>query len=208
MPAELAAATAFGPPVVQIRSTPSWWKRCWETSRVGIGNHLQGIRRKPRGLACLLEDLDRLDRALRRPRRRPEDHRVAGLGSDDRLEQGGRGRVGDRDQGQHDADRLGDVLDAPLVVLLDHADRLLVLEVVVEELGGDEVLDDLVLEHPEVGLLHRQRGQLEGVLETGHDHGPDDPVDGLLIEFAEGLRGGFRPLDEIVDALGLFGLER
>ena len=37
MPAALAAATAFGPPVVQIRSMPSWWKRYWETSRVGSG---------------------------------------------------------------------------------------------------------------------------------------------------------------------------
>ena len=37
MPAALAAATAFGPPVVQMKSTPGWWKRYWETSSVGSG---------------------------------------------------------------------------------------------------------------------------------------------------------------------------
>ncbi len=37
LPASLAAATAFGPPVVQIKSTPGWWKRYWETSSVGSG---------------------------------------------------------------------------------------------------------------------------------------------------------------------------
>src|SRR3954449_1306649 len=36
-PASLVAATALGPPVVQIRSTPSWWKRYCEASRVGSG---------------------------------------------------------------------------------------------------------------------------------------------------------------------------
>ena len=37
MPAALAAATAFGPPVVQMKSTPGWWKRNCETSSVGSG---------------------------------------------------------------------------------------------------------------------------------------------------------------------------
>ncbi len=37
MPAAFAAATAFGPPVVQMKSTPGWWKRYCETSSVGSG---------------------------------------------------------------------------------------------------------------------------------------------------------------------------
>ena len=37
LPAALAAATAPGPPVVQMRSTPGWWKRYCETSSVGSG---------------------------------------------------------------------------------------------------------------------------------------------------------------------------
>ena len=37
MPASFVAWTAFGPPVVQMKSTPGWWKRYWETSSVGSG---------------------------------------------------------------------------------------------------------------------------------------------------------------------------
>ena len=59
LPAAFAAATAFGPPVVQIRSIPSWWKRYWETSRVGSGITWSASGGSPSRLAGLLEDLDR-----------------------------------------------------------------------------------------------------------------------------------------------------
>ena len=76
-----------------------------------VGDDLERAGRQPLRLAGALEDLDRARRAARGTRRRPEDHRVARLGRDDRLEQRGRGRVRDRQQREHDADRLGDVLD-------------------------------------------------------------------------------------------------
>src|SRR5436309_3195330 len=37
LPASFVAATAFGPPVVQIRSMPGWWNRYCDTSSVGSG---------------------------------------------------------------------------------------------------------------------------------------------------------------------------
>ncbi len=37
LPAAFAAATAFGPPVVQMKSTPGWWNRYCETSSDGSG---------------------------------------------------------------------------------------------------------------------------------------------------------------------------
>ena len=37
LPASFAAATALGPPVVQMKSMPSWWNRYCETSSVGSG---------------------------------------------------------------------------------------------------------------------------------------------------------------------------
>src|SRR5947209_17639801 len=37
LPAALAAAGALGPPVVQMKSTPGWWNRYWETSSEGSG---------------------------------------------------------------------------------------------------------------------------------------------------------------------------
>jgi hypothetical protein len=172
-----------------------------------VGDHLQRIRGQPGLGAGLLEDLHRALGAASRARRRPEDHRVACLGRHDRLEERGGGGVGDRQQRQDDADRLGDLLDAPRRVLRDDTDRALVLEVVVEELGRDVVLDHLVLEDAEAGLLHRQLGQLDRVLETGHDHGPHDAVDGLLVEPAQ--RAGRRPraFDIAVQPRGAFGFD-
>ena len=103
--------------------------------------------------------------AARGSRRRAEDDGVARLGGDDRLEQHGRRRVGDRRQREHDADRLGDVADrrARASSSITPTDRLS-LQVVVEELGGDVVLDHLVLEDAEAGLLHRQPCQLDRML--------------------------------------------
>ena len=172
-----------------------------------IGDHLQGVGRQSRRLAGLLQDLDRALGAAGGARRRPEDDRVARLGRDDRLEQRRRGRVGDGQQPEHDADRLGHLLDVALGVLADDADRALVLEVVVEELGGDVVLEDLVLEDPEPGLLHGELGEVDGVLEAGDDHRPHDRVDGLLVQAAEGAGGGAGALDVAVQALGEDGLD-
>jgi len=73
----------------------------------GVLDHLQGVRRQPGRLAGLLEDLDRALGAAGRAGRGPEDDGVARLGRDDRHEEGRRGRVGDRQQPEDDADRLG-----------------------------------------------------------------------------------------------------
>jgi hypothetical protein len=63
--------------------------------------------------------------------------------------------IGDRQQREHNANRLRDVLNRALAILVDHAHRFLVLELVAQELGRDVILEHLVLEHAEVGLLHR-----------------------------------------------------
>ena len=97
---------------------------------------------------------------------------------------------------------------AALGVLVDHADGALVLQVVVEELGGDVVLDHLVLEHAEAGLLHRQPRELDGVLQPCDDERPDDPVDGLLVvDAAECVRRGARARDDLVEPFELFVVE-
>jgi hypothetical protein len=48
-------------------------------------------------------------------------------------------------------------------------------------LGSDVVLDNLVLEHAELHVLHRQFGEFHRVLEPRDGHRPDDPVDRLLV---------------------------
>ena len=47
LPASFAAATAFGPPVVQMKSTPGWWKRYWDTSSVGSGTTCSAFGGRP-----------------------------------------------------------------------------------------------------------------------------------------------------------------
>jgi hypothetical protein len=44
--------------------------------------------------------------------------------------------------------RLGDVLDGPVAIIVDHPHRLLIREVVVQELGGDVVLEHLASSTP------------------------------------------------------------
>jgi hypothetical protein len=75
--------------------------------------------------------------------------------------------------------RLGDVVDGRVAVIVDHRYRLLVLEVVVQELGGDVVLEHLVLEHAEVRLLHRKPRRPFDLLRAGRfvdvDRHPGEP---------------------------------
>jgi len=167
----LARATIFGDLVLVVR------------------DHLQCARRHAGSLGGLAKDLDAAPAGADGVRRRPEHDRVAGLGGDDRLVEHCRRRVGDRGDGQDDADGLGDPHDVVLDVLLDHTDRALVAQVVGEELGGGVVLDDLVLEDAETGLLDRQGRELARGADTGAHHGGDDGVHLLLVQRAERLGG-------------------
>jgi hypothetical protein len=83
--------------------------------------------------------------------------------------------------------------------MVDNADALLVLEVVVEELGSDEVLDDLVLDHAEVGLLHRHEGELGGGVQPGLDHRQNNAVNRLLVQRTKCTRSGGGARDDGVD---------
>ena len=69
-----------------------------------------------------------------------------------------------------------------------------------QELGGDIVLDDLVLEDAETRLLDRQRGQFRGGPYPCAHHRLDDRIDLLLVELAKlpGCLG--RRLDEGVES--------
>jgi len=89
--------------------------------------------------------------------------------------------------------------DVALDVLVDHTDRRLVLEVVGEELGGNVVLHDLVLEDPEAGLLDRELRELGRSTDSGAHHGLNDPVDPGLVELAERAGSLHRALDCRID---------
>jgi hypothetical protein len=74
--------------------------------------------------------------------------------------------------------------------------------VVVEELGRDVVLDDLVLEEAEVRLLHHQASELDRVLDTRDRERADDTVDsGVVVDGAKLLGGRAGAPDEPVQAV-------
>ena len=130
-----------------------------------------------------------------------EDDGAAGLGGDHRLEHGGGGGVGHRGDAGHDAHRLGDLHDACQFVVLDDAHRFLALDVVPDVLGGEEVLDDLILVDAPAGLLHRQLGQAGVVIQPGQGHGVGDFVHLLLGQGHVLLQGGLCPGGKAVDHL-------
>ncbi len=118
-----------------------------------------------------------------------ENDGVAGLQGDEGLEDGGRGGVGGGNDGGDEAHRLGDLLEAESLILLDDAAGLHILVGVVDVLGGVVVLDDLVLHHAHAGLLHGHLGQGD-TLHVGSLGGlEEDPVHLLLGVGGEGPLG-------------------
>ena len=77
------------------------------------------------------------------------------------------------------------------VIFADHADRALVLDVVVDKLGGHHVLDGLVFEHADLRLLDRQASQVLRLLQAGNHHRFHNAIDFLLRALGE---RGCRPL--------------
>ena len=167
-----------------------------------VGDHLQRAARQAGPLARLAQDLHNTLGAAHRAWRRAKHDGVAGLRRHDGLEQHRRGWVRDGSDGHHDADGLGHVLEVALGIDIDHPDRPLVLQVVVEELRRDVVLHDLVLEHTEAGLLDGQLGQLGRGLEPCNHHRPDHGVDGFLVELPELAGRLLRSLDDLVELGG------
>ena len=131
-----------------------------------------------------------------------EDDRAAGLQRDQRLEDRGGGRVGDRGHAGDDADRLGDLVDAHDVILTDDADGALASQVVGHMLAGEDVLGGLVLHQATAGLLDGHLGQHEMLVQRRDGRLGDDVVDLLLVELLELLKGLETLLDQGVD-LGL-----
>ena len=147
-------------------------------------------------------DAGRLDRALLRARVEAEDNRTAGLEGDERLEDRGGGRVGDRGNAGDNADRLGDLVDAHHVVLADDADGLLAGQVVGDVLAGEDVLGGLVFHEATAGLVDGHLGQHEVLVQRGDRRLGDDAVDLLLIQFLKLVKRLQALLDQGVD-LGL-----
>ena len=152
------------------------------------GRMLDPLNTVLRSACCdsgIANDLGGRDGAVLCARVEAEDDRAAGLQCDQRLEDGGGGRVGDRGHAGDDADRLGDFVDAHDIVLADDADGLLSGQVVGDVFAGEDVLGGLVFHQM---LVQRCDGSLG-----------DDTVNLLLIELLEFIKGLQALLDQSVD---------
>ena len=111
---------------------------------------------------------------------RREDDAVTGLEGDERLEDGRGGGVGGRDDTGDDADRLGDAADAVGRVILQLAAGLGILVGVVDEFGGEVVLNNLVFHHTHPGLFDGDLRQFDTVGASRERALAEDLIDLLL----------------------------
>ena len=74
--------------------------------------------------------------------------------------------------------------------LANDADRALILDVVVGELGGHHVLDDLVFHDSELGFLNREAGEMLSLVQSRQHHRLDDAINIFLGELGEDGGGG------------------
>ena len=155
------------------------------------------------GSACLdgrvTHDLGGFYGALLCARVEAEDDRAAGLQCDQRLEDGGGGRVGDRGHAGDDADRFGDLVDAHDIVFADDADGLLSGQVVGDVFAGEDVLGGFVFHQTTVGLLDGHLGEHQMLVQRCDGSLGDDTVNLLLIELFEIVKSLQALLDQSVD---------
>ena len=139
-----------------------------------------------------------------RLRMRAEDDRIPRLDRHDAFEQDCRGGVRDRSKREDDADRFGHLDQVAFRNLANHADGALIFDVVVDELGGHHVLDDLVFHHSEFGFFDRQARQMLRLLQPGQHHRLDDAIDILLRELGEDSGSGSGLADETFEVCDAF----
>ena len=208
-----ASRTTAGPPVTRRTRTPGWLIRARAVSIVGRGHRRHQVRRPAGADDRAVDQADRLRRAAPRVRMRIEDDRVPGRDDADRVVDDRRGRVRDRRDRGHHAER-GELGDHHAGVAADCLD----LEVLRagRTRGHEAVLDDLVLDAPEVRLLVGHPGQVLGVVEHRSPDGVDDllPAGQALgperLECLRGRRDGVvdRGVDPVAELRRVDGRQR
>ncbi len=153
------------------------------------------------GLCSIADDACSLGRALLCTGVRRDQDGIARLQADQGLEDGRGRRVRRRDDSSDDAERLCDLRHSERRIALDDAAGLRVLVLVVDELGGVVVLDDLVLHDAVAGLIVGQLRQRNARLVGSESGSLEDLVDLLLAERREFSLGGTHRLQMCLQRL-------
>ena len=149
----------------------------------------------------LPDDLDGLHDAAQGRGVGGEHDGVARLDGDLRLIKGGGGGVGRGDEAGDDTHGHGDGADLLHVVPVQLAHGLHVLDVLVDAPAAEDVLDDLILDLAEAGVLMGHLGQTAGVAHAGVGDGADDVVHLGLGHVGQFLLGLLRRLYQLTDLL-------
>ena len=149
--------------------------------------------------SCFVHDAGCFGRALLCRRMEAEDDGVAGLDSDQALEHRGGSGVGGRGYTADNAYGLRNLNIAFHLVLVKNTNGLLALDVVPDVLGGEHVLDHLVLVHAAAGFLHSHACQLLVLVQASQSHLVNNVVNLLLIQCQELLQSNLSLADKAVD---------
>src|SRR6202142_1367877 len=150
--------------------------------RFQAGEHTFGRAMLQRSL---IHNLYGLGATMPGVRMRTEDDGVERLDGHDAFEEHRASGVGNRREREDDSDRLGDLHQIALREFTDDTHRPFILDVVVGELRGHHVLDDLVFHDADSGFLNREAGKILRVFEAGEDHRLDDTIHVLLGKLGE-----------------------
>ena len=168
--------------------------RALEGDRLQAGDAAVG---QPGGARGRLHDLGDARDAADRRRVRAHHDRAARLDGDQDLVDRRRRRIGGRDDGGDDAERLGDLDDLGRLDATQHADGLHRLDELIDRLGGEPVLADLVGGDAEAGLFVGELGERFALRRDGRRHGVDDGVDLGLRQLGELALRDLRARDEV-----------
>ena len=116
---------------------------------------------------------------------RAQHDRAARLQGNQDLIDGRRSGIRRRHDGGDDAERLGNLDDAFLVVACDDADGLHRTDEAEDLLRREQILLDLVSHDPVAGLVDGQLGKGTRLIGRRGRHGVDDGVDAFLGELGE-----------------------
>ncbi len=138
---------------------------------------------------------------------RREHNGVASLEGNHRLIDNRRGRVGRRHNAHQQANRLGDRDNLALLVSINNADGLLVLNLLVEQGARDVVLVHLVAHLAKARLLNGHAGKHLSVLLGNLNHVAKNAVDLLLVKVSELVGGNLTLASELTRSLNALEIE-